>query len=534
MKKTQLYLFLLFILSCQCVHTQTLIEQEYRVENEEFVPVTSVLSHDNESIILTIRHGGFNGVEGTYSYYERPFLLKFNAETLDFEEKINLDYEDIDSLRTFDSYFNIVKMDDGYLLSQRYYGEPNPAKKYVLLKLNESFEVIKDTIVGFENFLGGETEGAISARQIVKTNNRYFLFGQRSEYDTLEQHYPYIWMHEVDEDLNIVHRNDTLLLGAGLSTTTIFQDSIFILTFGISPVNFLVGINDEGFYYLGAYEGDYWGDRRQNFVLSDSLVMNASLWIEPVQNPPLISYGGLYLGLWNYYTGDTSDVSYTYFRNAEGEVVYPESSLGLAKRYGISSFYKDKIYLAGSVRKNGSSTESPYGSYSPFISRGFYVCQVDSLANVQWFHPYGDSTGVTYNIRGVLATEDGGCIAYGTKNSLGTRIDEVLHIDSTASLILFKIDSTGIVTSTKEIQSEHLSSPLSIYPNPARNKIIISAGQSSSYQVKIVNISGQTYLETPIKTRDFEVNIANWATGVYYVSYWKEGRVFATGQFVKM
>lgn len=73
-------------------------------------------------------------------------------------------------------------------------------------------------------------------------------------------------------------------------------------------------------------------------------------------------------------------------------------------------------------------------------------------------------------------------------------------------------------SSTLSIEEELHNSNLSIYPNPSENLIKISFKSSAVKTVTIKDISGKVLFNETISGQHFEVNVAKFNAGVYYVN----------------
>ncbi len=67
---------------------------------------------------------------------------------------------------------------------------------------------------------------------------------------------------------------------------------------------------------------------------------------------------------------------------------------------------------------------------------------------------------------------------------------------------------------------------ISIYPNPAKNKITLSFPNTSSASIKIRSIEGALVREEKSTTEKVRVSTANWPSGIYLVEATTEVGVF--------
>jgi N-acetylneuraminic acid mutarotase len=139
-------------------------------------------------------------------------------------------------------------------------------------------------------------------------------------------------------------------------------------------------------------------------------------------------------------------------------------------RYGATAFsFGDSAYLVGGYNQDGHIVYS-------------YVDE---------FKPAGSTCSVTDTTHIVIA--------------------DTTHLSVTDTLF---------ITVNVGIAPNNTTNILEVYPNPAHNQLYINTGNyatMSTYSLKITNPLGQTVFQTLINQQLFNVNIAGWSTGVYFL-----------------
>ncbi|MEI8046225.1 MAG: T9SS type A sorting domain-containing protein [Bacteroidota bacterium] len=151
------------------------------------------------------------------------------------------------------------------------------------------------------------------------------------------------------------------------------------------------------------------------------------------------------------------------------------------------------------------------------------LAKLDSDLRNRWQYFYGFDK--YYEMFGILATSDGGCLMYGTK------CDYIYYATDDRDLIIIKVDANGLVTNTKKQDMVHSAI---LYPNPGTNYInIISGPQITGAQFTLYDMQGQSVLAEKMIGTQLRVNTAGLATGTYPWQIVYKNKVIESGKWVK-
>lgn len=200
----------------------------------------------------------------------------------------------------------------------------------------------------------------------------------------------------------------------------------------------------------------------------------------------------------------------------------------------------DTISYAGSCPNFDfiSSDEIFFGGASNIIpEQGIYQTEdswlllnnLDSNLNLNWQRFYGGDA--FYYLRGLKATQDGGCLM------MATRYDEKTQ-DHELDIYILKVDSNGLLTSTGNGPTIPVQQ-LAIIPNPARDIILVRYPDifgSDKNEIEIINSQGIPVRKVFITNNpaETEINISGLTAGLYYLVLKVEGKKAATGKLVKL
>jgi hypothetical protein len=132
-----------------------------------------------------------------------------------------------------------------------------------------------------------------------------------------------------------------------------------------------------------------------------------------------------------------------------------------------------------------------------------------------------------YEASGLLATNDGGCLFYGTVcDYTGTSTDQ-------CDLILIKTDSTGLVTGTSAYPDFKVSNAI-LFPNPGTDFLNIQSGpQISGAQFTLYDMQGRPVLQQNINTTQLRLQTSNLPAGTYPWQIVFKNKVIESGKWVK-
>ena len=105
--------------------------------------------------------------------------------------------------------------------------------------------------------------------------------------------------------------------------------------------------------------------------------------------------------------------------------------------------------------------------------------------------------------------------------------DDVLGLYGADDLEDCEYISTGI--------QEVISSNLSVYPNPAEDKLFVSYNVNSKPQLKLINLAGAeiNISEITINENILECDISNIPAGMYFISIISENGIYTKNVFIK-
>ena len=147
------------------------------------------------------------------------------------------------------------------------------------------------------------------------------------------------------------------------------------------------------------------------------------------------------------------------------------------------------------------------------------ISKFDRGLNLIW-RRYYNSSGESYDIQSIKATEDGGCIVVGVNASVETWNQPNIYI--------LKVDENGYDAIGENVES--IAKPYFCYPNPAKDNIYIEFSPDVDCQsVEIYTLDGrmlETFQETSLQNT--AIDISNLHSGVYLMKIkMADGKEFA-------
>ncbi len=232
---------------------------------------------------------------------------------------------------------------------------------------------------------------------------------------------------------------------------------------------------------------------------------------KPVTNPAKFNVGLINLSnsdemIWNDQFGKSGDTSN-----------YPGVS------NNVSFISANNIYLGGT--SNLIATQYPWQQEESWIM----LNQFDSNLNLKFQNFYGGDA--FYHLRGIQATNDGGCIMYATRYDKNTQFEEY-------DAYILKVDSAGLLTSAGgdfQIPVKQVA----IVPNPAQEIVSVRYPDIFGYkekEIEIYNSQGMPVLKV-YATQDLseaKIDVYGLPVGLYFVVLKVEGKKVATGKMLKI
>lgn len=152
---------------------------------------------------------------------------------------------------------------------------------------------------------------------------------------------------------------------------------------------------------------------------------------------------------------------------------------------------------------------------------------LDFNLNLKWQQFYGGDA--FYHLRGLKATQHGGCLMYATCYDENTQFEEY-------DVYVLKVDSSGILTSAGNYPSFRIQQ-LAIFPNPARDNITIRYPDLFCFDSKdiiIFNSLGKQVKRIPAtqNASETKVDLTGLPAGLYFALLLVEGKKVATGKIL--
>ncbi len=190
-------------------------------------------------------------------------------------------------------------------------------------------------------------------------------------------------------------------------------------------------------------------------------------------------------------------------------------------RYNADYIEKNSIYYGGT--SNIIPFELPWQTENSWIM----LNNLDSNLNLNWQKFYGGDA--FYHLRGLRATEDGGCLMYATRYDSNTQFEE-------NDMYILKVDTNGLLTS---VNGDGFSIPqgLIIYPNPAKDIITITSpwlNKSGNKEISIYNSLGKEVKRLSLSgmQESVQLNVSGIPPGLCFVTIFLEGKKMATGKML--
>jgi Secretion system C-terminal sorting domain len=154
----------------------------------------------------------------------------------------------------------------------------------------------------------------------------------------------------------------------------------------------------------------------------------------------------------------------------------------------------------------------------------FSLTNMDSTLNPRWQKFYGGNAD--YTLYGLTATQDGGCLLYGTIYDSATMYNE-------RDVYVIKVDKDGLV-GIDDNKTNHFVHGAIVYPNPGTDHLIIESGpQISGALFQMNSIDGKQVMTKTLNERKLTLSTQSLQTGTYVWQIIFNGKVIETGKWVK-
>ncbi len=180
---------------------------------------------------------------------------------------------------------------------------------------------------------------------------------------------------------------------------------------------------------------------------------------------------------------------------------------------------KDKIYCGGT-----SYLQPPIFDTLP---SAFVLVQYDSLLNKNWERYYGNDAN--YNMTGLFATQDGGCLMYGFRHDYNDNPGII-------ELYILKVNENGEFVTSTTLPVSHAD--FLIYPNPFSNWINIDISDEfaikNNLQLELYDMLGKMVLHQKIDNSSISINTGHLIPAVYFCVLKKaNGVIIGTKKIIK-
>jgi len=170
------------------------------------------------------------------------------------------------------------------------------------------------------------------------------------------------------------------------------------------------------------------------------------------------------------------------------------------------------------------------GAYdTPFLnqSNGFFIIQLDTSLHKNWEIYFGSKDQYRYAVYGILATQDGGALIYGSRyEDLGNKVFNAYMV---------KVNSEGNITETNNIDASQLIT-IKTYPNPSDGPLSLDIkGITGKADIRIFDMSGNNvYVQPGITDGATTLDLSDLVSGTYIYKVYQKNKVLCTGQWVKV
>jgi hypothetical protein len=190
------------------------------------------------------------------------------------------------------------------------------------------------------------------------------------------------------------------------------------------------------------------------------------------------------------------------------DYVYP------AWAQGIDYYYDNLIFVTGMFNVQ---------SMWPDFPNEFYIACLNGELNLVHEEILGGD--FYYNIDNISATSDGGVVVAGSIYDPGSNSYQ-------QDAYLIRIDSLFFVGQNENNNISPITR-LEIFPNPGHNILNLKMGENISH-VEIFNTTGQIVHSVLINSKDYQVNVSNWPSGIYFIKRIAPQSQILLNKFVKL
>ena len=436
----------------------------------------------------------FVGNRGQFSPQRRSLLIKTNkkGDILKY-----LEYPLSDSTSTFLNLFKIS--DTGYIVISGISEDPvqGTATIFRINWMDSAFKVL--SYKQYEIPKGSY----MSDTRTLLDGNKLFVYGCLY-YGTNEMlQYPYIY--EFDLNGNLV--NHTVINYKNAWT--------FEMVKGVKQGEHLLFTLGYNIYSAGQIIvfDSLLQIKSVNPIPNDIHNLNNAAWLSPNK---LLVTGQLYMS--DPPSGDFDiaeqllDSAFNYINIVHQGNIGSDDYAGFRRNLGFLDV--NKIFIGGTANFDGNMFSSVH---SPFM-----LSNIDSSLNLHWLKYY--SYDANYHMWGMLATQDGGCLMYGTRYDSFTQNEE-------RDVYILKVNEDGIYTGIDDIPTVRINNAL-VYPNPARETLNVQT-QLKEAVISMYDMNGKEILTQELHQGISNIAIHHLAAGLYFYRITSHGKFIESGKWLK-
>ncbi len=224
-------------------------------------------------------------------------------------------------------------------------------------------------------------------------------------------------------------------------------------------------------------------------------------------------------GFQNAYSGSTAYDAFLVKWNASGVRQWATYCGGISDDSGNSCSVDSigNVYLVGTTRSAAGIAVDGFQNAFGGFSDGFIV-KINTSGARQWASYYG-GVGPDYINASTVDVFGNLYIAgyTGSTNNIASNGFQNTYGGGGFDAFLAKINTT--TTATSEIDNQLPT--LKIYPNPTRETITVSIGNSENtnlQRIRICDVLGKIISEKSLNANEQTFDISNWATGTYFLT----------------
>ena len=197
-----------------------------------------------------------------------------------------------------------------------------------------------------------------------------------------------------------------------------------------------------------------------------------------------------------------------------------DTSQWMAIRNSIDTTFNGDIFIGGTFNKY-------YQGVYPFLidSAQFVLYKLNKSYNTLWSRKYGKD--ILFDMYGLLATNDGGCLMYGLKYNYNP--------EKTTEAYILKVDGDGLITSETSIPLSITTTQLS--PNPSSGGLVQTnlAQDVGETDIRFFDLGGRLIKTVHLTVPDQAFDVSDLPVGQYIFHVLDiRQRPLSMGKFVKI